>query len=261
MKLVHLSDLHFGTHDDTLDAQTLAATINEIAPQIVVISGDFTQRAYRAQFEAARDFIGALAAPCFCVPGNHDVPGYDLWKRLTDPFGGYRRYITEDLSPAMETPELVMAGLNSARRALPHWNWANGAISPAQLKRLDSVFDTADPRWSVCVFHHPIHKVEDMSFDTTVFGKNRALAKIHELKIDLVLTGHVHYASFTQKGDADHQTVYLSASTALSWRRRMGQENGFNVISLEDERMDIDIVRWRDGRFTASDHFMHRRGL
>ncbi len=259
MKIVHLSDLHFGTHDDLLTAMTLQGAINEIAPDLVIISGDFTQRALSAQFIEAQAFIKQLKAPCFCVPGNHDVPAYNLLERFTNPYRKYKEYISEELNPFYETEEVVIAGLNSARRVLPHWNWANGAISSPQIQKIEGIFDVNEPRWTICTFHHPVHKVDEMPIDVSVFGKTRTIRAMHSLKIDLVLTGHVHYASCTTKGDAAHQTVYLSASTALSWRRRANHENGFNVITFDKENMDIEMFRWLEGRFQATDRHTHRR--
>ncbi len=257
MKLIHLSDLHFGTEDLRV-VTMLEETINSLQPNLIVISGDFTQRARKREFYHARDLIARLKAPCFCVPGNHDVPPVDLMQRFTNPYKRYRHFICDDLEPFWENEEIVIAGVNSARRMLPHWNWANGAISLKQTERLAGLFDPAEPRWTICTFHHPAHKVDDMPLDVTVFGKKRAMQVIHDLKIDLVLTGHVHHASITTKGDDAHQSVYLSASTALSSRLR-GQENGFNVITLEEDVMTIEILKLGTQGFEATDRFTHKR--
>lgn len=259
MKLIHMSDLHFGTEDLRI-VNLLEQAINHMEPSLVVISGDFTQRARNREFIHARDLIGRLQAPVFCVPGNHDVPPIDLMQRFTNPYKRYKRFICDELEPVWQNETLVIAGLNSSRRMLPHWNWANGAISAQQRTKLIDVFDPAEPRWTICTFHHPVHKVNDMPLDVTVFGKDAAMKTIHDLKIDLVLTGHVHHASITTKGDESHQTVYLSASTALSSRLR-GQENGFNVITLENEKMTIDIAKLTANGFETTDRFSHMRHI
>lgn len=257
MKIVHLSDLHFGTHSGDI-VESLYTAINDIQPQLVVISGDFTQHASHAEFRNAAEFIKNLNAPCFCVPGNHDIPGANIWRRFADPYRKYQNYISEDLAPVYQSDEIVLAGVNTTRRFLPHWNWANGAISLTQCKRLEEIFDPAETRWTICTLHHPIHKVDDMPLDVTVFGKQAALETIHSLKIDLVLTGHVHHASITTRSDDIHQSVYLSASTTLSSRLR-GQENGLNVITLSPEIMKIDIFKRLNGVFSPTDQFSHRR--
>lgn len=257
MKIVHISDLHFGTEEVAVTEKLIHA-INSIGASLIVVSGDFTQRAKRSEFIRAHDFIEKLNAPSFCVPGNHDIPPVNLMRRFTDPYRRYRRYISDTLEPIWENEKAVIVGLNSARSVLPHWNWANGALSKAQCNRLGDLLDPSDPRWRICTFHHPIHKVEDMPLDVTVFGHKRAIKEIAALNVDIVLTGHVHHASVTMKGDETHQTVYLSASTALSSRLR-GQENGFNVITLEENSMRIDIHKLISGTFSVTDTLTHRR--
>lgn len=256
-KIIHLSDLHFGTESQPL-VDGLAAAVAATKPDLVIISGDFTQIGIDSEFITAREFMASLPAPTFCVPGNHDVPHYNLLHRLTSPYKKYQAYIIPDLSPVLETPQMVVLGLNSARGILPHWNWANGMLNGAQRGRVKEVLKPDDPRWKICVFHHPIHKVQEMPLDVTVFGAKEMVNMIRQQEVDLVLTGHVHHASLTTIGDEAHQTVYLSASTALSSRRRK-QENGFNVITLLDSEMIVDIFKF-DGRdFMARENYRQRR--
>lgn len=225
-------------------------------PDLIVISGDFTQIANTAEFKQAKAFLDSLEAPFFCIPGNHDIPQRNLIERFLRPYKKYKIYIHGDLCPEFENEQIILTGLNSARRALPHWNWANGALSASQLARLKRPFEAqpqegAERKWRICTFHHPIHKVQDMPMDVTVFGGKAALQSMQDLKVDLVLTGHVHHASITSRGDEGHQCIYLSASTAMSSRLR-GQENGYNLITLDDKRMMIDIFSLgKDGFYKA----------
>ncbi len=257
MKIIHLSDLHFGTEDLRV-VTMLEETINSLQPGLVIASGDFTQRAKNREFIHAKDFLSRLNAPAFCVPGNHDLPPVDLMQRFTQPYKRYRRFICDTLEPSWQNEEVVVGGFNSARRMLPHWNWANGAISDEQRQKMRDLYDPGEQRWTICTFHHPVHKVDDMPLDVTVFGKKRTMQIIQDLKIDLVLTGHVHHASLTTKGDDMHQTVYLSASTALSSRLR-GQENGFNIITLDPDKMIVEFAKLSANSFTVTDKFIHTR--
>ena len=244
MKIIHLSDLHFGTEEDKV-VQSLKAAIQNIAPDLVIVSGDFTQIGNTAEFQMAADFIQTLPCPVFSIPGNHDVSRFNLWQRFTRPFKKYREYINTNLDPVYETDQLLVAGVNSARRALPHWNWANGAVGQAQRDRLKKIFSPEETRWTLCTLHHPIHKFENMPLDVTVFGGKKTMQLIQNLKIDLVLTGHVHHASISTFGDDHHKTVFLSASTALSSRLR-DHENGFNLITLDDISMQVDVYSLTD---------------
>jgi 3',5'-cyclic AMP phosphodiesterase CpdA len=239
MKIIHLSDLHFGTETPDIVGM-LEAAIEKSAPDLVIISGDFTQVASRYEFKTACRFIDRLSCPVFTVPGNHDIPPYNLMKRFLQPYKRYKRFINDNLCPTFETDTTIIAGLNSARRIVPHWNWSNGAISAQQLEKLEEVYTASPGKRRICVFHHPIHMALNMPMDTVVFGAKQALSQINKLKVDLVLTGHVHHASITTLGDVEHRTTYLSASTALSSRTRE-QENGFNVIHMTPSEMAIEI--------------------
>lgn len=258
MKIIHLSDLHFGT-ETPQNTRLLLETIDAHKPDLVVISGDFTQHASSAEFERAQSFIGNLSARVFSVPGNHDIPGFNLFKRFADPFHRYSEYITHVLNPIYEDPEVVICGLNTARPILPHWNWANGAVSKWQRDRIKEIFSPDEARWTVCVMHHPIHKVAYTPINVTVFGHNATLNTIKNARVDLILTGHVHHASITTIGDQSHQSVYLSASTALSSRVRGEQSNGFNVITLTPDIMSITCYVLENGRFTDAQSYEHKR--
>jgi 3',5'-cyclic AMP phosphodiesterase CpdA len=112
--VVHLSDLHFGRVDPRLEPP-LVRTIHAIAPDLIATSGDLTQRARRSQFEQARAFLQQLRMPTIVVPGNHDVPLFNIAARLVNPFAGYRRRIQRDLEPIFRGEEMIVVGLNSAR--------------------------------------------------------------------------------------------------------------------------------------------------
>ena len=250
MKIAHLSDLHFGTEDINI-VRALQDKLHELNPDMIIISGDFTQIGNTAEFKIAGEFIRNLSCETICVPGNHDVPAYEMIERFFTPYKKYKKYICDDLCPVYDYKDVLILGLNSARRAVPHWNWANGAISLKQRQKICDVFDPEESRWTICTFHHPIHKVDDLPIDVTVFGGKPTLDTIKDRRIDLVLTGHVHHASLITRGDADHQTVYLSASTALSSRLR-GQENGFNLITLDNDTMKFDVLKKDEKNFVIT---------
>src|SRR5207248_6077307 len=112
--VVHLSDLHFGREDPPVVA-ALVDAISALEPSVIVVSGDLTQRARRHQFLRARRFLDALPFARVVVPGNHDVPLFNLFARVVDPLGGYRRYVTTDLTPTFVDPPVVVVGLNTTR--------------------------------------------------------------------------------------------------------------------------------------------------
>jgi 3',5'-cyclic AMP phosphodiesterase CpdA len=133
--IVHLSDLHFGRVDQAL-VEPLIETVNALAPDLVAVSGDLTQRARTAQFVEARAFLDALPAPRIVVPGHHDVPLYNPVARFLGGLLKYRRYISDDLAPFYRDREIAVLGLNTARSL----TFKNGRINRKQLRILRARF-------------------------------------------------------------------------------------------------------------------------
>ena len=116
MRIVHISDLHFGHHDPAVSVG-LAQDIGLQEPDLIVASGDFTQVGTKAEFIAAREFLDTLKAPVFAVPGNHDVPAINVFRRLFDPYGLYKRYVAKELEPFLEMDGVALVGMKTSRRA------------------------------------------------------------------------------------------------------------------------------------------------
>src|SRR6185503_563266 len=150
--IVHFSDLHFGRVDTRL-VEPLIETVDAVAPDLVAVSGDLTQRARRSQFHQARMFLDRLSFPVLVVPGNHDVPLFNLAARLFDPYGGYRRYIQPELEPVFENDEIVAVGLNSARSVPFH---GGGRLNHSQVTRAAARLQSAaEHAVRIVVTHHP----------------------------------------------------------------------------------------------------------
>src|SRR5215218_2034211 len=128
--IVHLSDLHFGRLDARV-VEPLLAAIRDLSPELIAISGDLTQRARRTQFAAARAFIRSLEHPYLVVPGNHDVPLYDVARRFLRPLARYKRFVAVDLEPAHVDGEIAVVGLNSARSL----TFGRGRLNRPQIER------------------------------------------------------------------------------------------------------------------------------
>lgn len=255
MRLIHISDLHFGTEIPDL-VKSLHDHIRATPADIVVASGDMTQVGSHSEFSAARGFLQSLGLPVFCIPGNHDIPRYGFWKRATNPFGRYQQYFGPELMPVMRQGPVCVAGINTARPFLPHWNWAHGAVSARQLQALERIYAYDPHMVRVCVMHHPLQTTMDQNFKNIVYGRARALEALGRMRVDLVLTGHVHHAAATFMDFADHRTVFLGASTALS-RRIRRSANGYNVIDIQDGVIKMQIYSFQDKKFDLLETITH----
>jgi 3',5'-cyclic AMP phosphodiesterase CpdA len=244
--LVHLSDLHFGRTDPTLIGP-LVATVDALAPDVVVVSGDLTQRARAAEFEEARAFLDRLPRPQVVVPGNHDVPLYRVWERFLSPFGKYRRFISEDLEPSLVDAEIAVIGINTARSL----TFKDGRINEEQMAAIDRRLDPLpEAVTKIVVTHHPFD-LPDQSGDVDLVGRaTKAMAVFSRCGVDLLLAGHTHKS---EAGDssgrhpiAGYSALVVQAGTTTSTRGR-GEENSFNVLRVTSDTVDVERMVWDAG--------------
>ncbi|WP_419815052.1 metallophosphoesterase family protein [Glacieibacterium sp.] len=243
--IAHLSDVHFGRHDPgAVDA--ILADLKELQPTLVVISGDFTQRAKRSQFRLAHAFlveIEALGLPWLAVPGNHDVPLYDVARRFLSPLRRYRRYITPDLAPRFVAPGLAVVGINTARSL----TWSDGRVSRDQIEAIAAAFGDADPEAArVLVTHHPLVELpwgEDGASLKAAGRARRALDAASVAGVEMLLAGH-HHRSFTGSAAtfraANGAVLVVQAGTATSTRVR-GEANSYNLIRTSPGSAEIEV--------------------
>jgi len=261
--IVHLSDIHFGK-DDPVVADALARDVADVRPSLVVVSGDFTQRARAAQYVRAANYLRRLPSPQLLVPGNHDVPLYDVIRRFFYPLQNFRKYVTPDVCPVYLDEELLVVGLNTARSFTFNLTgfWKDGRISEHQLN--DLVRHTRDVPagvFKVVVTHHPFIPPPGGRTRDVVHGAARALVVMERAGIDLCLAGHLH-RSFCGDVRTHHEAVARSilsvqAGTALSTRRRC-EPNAYNVLTLNPPGdLTLDVRTWNGDAFdtTNKTHF------
>jgi 3',5'-cyclic AMP phosphodiesterase CpdA len=248
--LVHLSDLHFGRVDAALLAP-LVERVQEIAPDVVVVSGDLTQRARSEQFEQAREFLDRLPGPRIVVPGNHDVPLYNVFARFLKPLDKYRRIVEADLSPSYVDDEIAVLGVNTARSFVVK----DGRINEEQIAELRKTLCTLPGNvFKVVVTHHPFDVQAGGNDDDVVGRADEAMRAFAQCGVDLLLAGHVHTSHSGDSGEryalAGYEALIVSAGTATSTRGR-GERNSFNRLRIDSARVDVQRCEWRpeSGRF------------
>jgi 3',5'-cyclic AMP phosphodiesterase CpdA len=242
--LVHLSDLHFDRVDrGVVDA--LAGTVKEIAPDVIAVSGDLTQRARSHQFIEARAFLDSLPAPLIVVPGNHDVPLHNVFARFLAPLGGYRRHITADLHPRYSDTEVTVVGTDTTRS----FTIGGGGIRPREVRRICDTLNRVDESIiKIVVAHHPFDvPYAGAAFDRAHPGPE-AVELLARTGVDVFLTGHLHvsYAgpTATRYKIEGRSAIVVEAGTATSTRFR-GEPNAFNVLRVSAATIVVEHLEWR----------------
>ena len=254
-RLVHLSDLHFGAHDEEL-VEAVEVQVDELKPDLVVISGDFTQRARTEQFREACHFLESLREnghEVLGVPGNHDVPLYDVLRRFLSPLARYRRFIDETLCPFIELPGVAVLGINTARSL----TFKDGRINKDQVQFIRETFArTPSESVRILVTHHPLLALEVGGEVGRAIGRQEmALDAVEESGVDMLLAGHNHHASSQDVSDLVTRAggvLVVQAGTATSTRVRE-QEQSFNVIDIADGSVTITVHGWTGDDFEAKD--------
>jgi 3',5'-cyclic AMP phosphodiesterase CpdA len=259
-RIAHLSDIHFGANDARIVAAT-EAWLQERQPDLVIISGDFTQRARIAQFREAAAWLERLRGHglrLLVVPGNHDVPLYDVVRRFAAPLDRYQRYISDDLCPWFENGEVAVLGLNTARSL----TFKSGRINHEQIALMHERFAGVAPQKTrILVTHHPLYAMpigEGGELSEAVGRHRDAVKAVCEAGVHIALAGHFHrtYAEAARKMvENAGSALVMQAGTATSTRLRNDELQSFNWIHAHrNDEIELQVVAWDGQAFRRGDH-------
>ena len=242
-KIVHLSDLHFGTIEPKI-LSALTKKVNAERPDIVVVSGDLTQRAREQEFKEAHQFLDTLPMPQIVVPGNHDVPLYNLLLRTFHPLRHYRKYITDELNPFYFDNEMAVLGINTARSL----TFKGGRINHQQIADIVKRFKpVSDSVIKILVTHHPFEGSGGARTNGIVGRAKMAVEGFSGCGIDLILSGHLHGSriglSASQYDMGGYSALMIQAGTATSMRRR-SEVNSFNILNIDQFQVAVKCLNW-----------------
>jgi 3',5'-cyclic AMP phosphodiesterase CpdA len=265
--LAHVSDLHFGRPAVSERLDALRNLLDGVEPDAIAISGDLTQRCSSREFAKARAYLNALGriAPCIVIPGNHDIRWLGAVARNLGPAGRlrekvhnfkysrYRRYISEDLSPSLEVPGAVIAGLNTAHgisRGSLTKRFRDlgviGHVKHADIERVKAAFEAADPAAAriVMIHHNPIRG--ELSGRHGLANTEQALHAFSDLGTELVLCGHDHQDAVHTIEKGAHGLVISTAGT-ISNRIKPGRASSFNLVQTDENTLRIIAHSWKNG--------------
>jgi 3',5'-cyclic AMP phosphodiesterase CpdA len=246
--LLHCSDVHFGPPHRPRVAAGLLELIASRRPDLVVVSGDLTQRAKPEQFRAARRFVDQIPVPSLVVPGNHDVPMYRVWERVFSPFGAYRRDFSPELEPVYRDDEMLVVGVNTAFG----WTVQGGRITVRRLREVSALLAAAPAAlFKVVVAHHQLIPPPAFGPQKVLVNARRAMEAFSAAGVDLVLSGHLHRAYLGSSEEfypsGRPPVLILHSGTSTSSRGRGGERdlNTCNWIEVGSRAVVVSHHRWQ----------------
>ncbi len=247
--LLQISDPHFGTEDASA-ASALERLAAELRPDVLLLSGDITQRATRAQFTAARAFVDRLDIPArVAIPGNHDIPLFNLAARCLRPYARYAAAFGSDLEPRFENGDVLVLGVNTTR----WYRHKDGAVSAAQVERVaERLSAVKSGPWRIVVVHQPLAVTLTKDLENLARGHARAVQRWRQAGADLVVGGHIHLPYVLPlpepaqvAGTESPRTLWVvQGGTAISRRVRPEAGHSVNVIRVEAAPRRAVIERW-----------------
>jgi 3',5'-cyclic AMP phosphodiesterase CpdA len=249
MKILLAADLHFGSVPEGL-AQDLAEAIEQEAPDVTVIAGDLTLAARHAEFERAGRWLRSLPPPVLVIPGNHDMPYWNLIKRFAYPFHRYKAAAgAETLMPVVRQGGGVVLGFNTTVSWQPHLRWQEGVARLRDiLAAKDFLSSVPASDFKAVAAHHPFLKLPEMPRARPVRRASLAIRAFAESGVDLIMSGHTHLSFAVQREFEGQKIVAVGAPTALSTRMR-GEANGFWIVEAEGGEIRCSLRLRRERRF------------
>lgn len=261
-KIVHLSDIHFGTTNNAV-VDRVIDKINEIGPDVVVVSGDLTQRAKSIEFRQAKAFLDRLPTPQIVVPGNHDVPLYNVFARFFRRLDKFEKYITDDLTPTFIDDEIAIVGVNTARSL----TIKGGRINKEQVGYIRSKMGgLSDGMLKIVVTHHPFDLPAGFNEDDIVGRAKMAMPLIADCGGEVFLAGHLHVSNIETTAKRYHlengrMALVIQAGTATSARVR-GEAHSFNLIEFDRPRLRVERLECTsvETGFVPAEHKLYEQG-
>jgi 3',5'-cyclic AMP phosphodiesterase CpdA len=263
VRLLHISDLHAGSVEETAVDQSLEPLLERTQPELIVVTGDLTHRGRRREHERAAAFLRGLGRPLLVIPGNHDIP-YTFPARFTRPWAEFERQ-WGTVEPVFRSDELMVVGLNSVRP----WRHQSGQIRSAQIARTAELLAEA-PKGAlrVVALHHHLIGAPWRSRKRPVAHRSKVLAGFVDAGAELILAGHIHQAAVSERHEFEFDanglrgaTVSIAPGLGQPRPNRRGEARGLHVYEASADSLLVHTYVWRadDWGLTARRHFPRGR--
>jgi 3',5'-cyclic AMP phosphodiesterase CpdA len=263
VRLLHISDLHAGSVEETAVDQSLEPLLERTQPELIVVTGDLTHRGRRREHERAAAFLRGLGRPLLVIPGNHDIP-YTFPARFTRPWAEFERQ-WGTVEPVFRSDELMVVGLNSVRP----WRHQSGQIRSAQIARTAELLAEA-PKGAlrVVALHHHLIGAPWRSRKRPVAHRSKVLAGFVDAGAELILAGHIHQAAVSERHEFEFDrnglrgvTVSIAPGLGQPRPNRRGEARGLHVYEASADSLLVQTYVWRadDWGLTARRHFPRGR--
>src|SRR6476619_4701835 len=259
MRLLHISDLHAGSAEETALEGSLAGLIDRVGPELIAVTGDLAHRGRRREHERAAEFLRGLGRPLLVIPGNHDIP-YTFPSRFTRPWAEFERQ-WETVEPVFRTADLMVVGLNSVRP----WRHQSGGIRRPQIARAAELLAEApEGALRVVALHHHLIGAPWRSRKKPVARRSEVLAGLVDAGAELILAGHIHQAAVSERhefevapGSLRGTTVSIAPGLGQPRPDRRGEARGLHVYNVRDDSLLVETYVWRenDWGLTATRRF------
>jgi 3',5'-cyclic AMP phosphodiesterase CpdA len=248
VRLLHISDLHAGSVEETAVERSLAPLIERVGPQLVVVTGDLAHRGRRREHEHAAAVLRALGRPLLVIPGNHDI-AYTFPGRFTHPFREFERE-WKDVEPVHRSEQVVVVGLNSVRP----WRHQSGGIRSGQIQRVAEMLAEAPASaLRVVALHHHLIGAPWRSRKRPVSRRSEVLAGLVDAGAELILAGHIHQAAVSERHEFEVEreglrgvTVSIAPGLGQPRPNRRGEARGLHVYEASDDSLLVQTYTWRE---------------
>jgi 3',5'-cyclic AMP phosphodiesterase CpdA len=248
-RILHISDLHVGSREESPIHRALAPLIERIDPELVIASGDLTHRGRRDQHEGAARFLRDLGRPLLVIPGNHDIPSWASLGRFTRTFDEFERQ-WQRTEPVYQSEHVLAVGLNSVRP----YRHQSGALAERQLQWVrDEMARAPEGALRVVVLHHHLLGAPWRTWKPPLSRRTRVLARLVDAGAELVLAGHVHQSAVSERrefevvhGGEHAVTVALAPGLGQPRPQRRGEARGFHVFESEPSALRVTTFVWQD---------------